>query len=533
MTTRPKTAGSAPLAIAGAARGVAEALLARISHSDEPAAIVAAASPLDLLASLREADDEQRVELLALMDREQIVCAIDLACWRGGAFLPGELLAMIAPAAATGIDAAARLFFALDGELRTLLLEPYVVIHLREDKNDDFDAAEGSELFECADGSYAIELPNPDDVPQPIRQILAALLYRPFEEYHLELECLRHDLPSELEEAAVRWRSGRLADLGFAPFEESAAAIAPADPEAVRRRITAAPGPRASADLPLPELYGRCLGGAALLDAALERVATSDDPAFAERAGLLPAELGAAVSLFLSGARVEIGDLEEATSGIRLARDTLALGLGAATGGDVELAARGLIGLPPIWFIRAGLGVLSPLRDRARALRRKLGVAVGGDPLGVLDPPHAVVIELLSREIPRRFPPLDEGGAVFATPVSPFANELAGFNDPAQVALYEALLAEAERVPDLLAALGALKERPVPPPSIALLAALPGAFGMGAEELCLRALRELSGPLEFAEAGGLHEEGEPEPRRRLVLRSLRIGLARELPQSTR
>jgi hypothetical protein len=517
-----------------AVRSVAEELLARVAAADEPHAIVSALPPIDLLAAIREADDEQRVELLSLMSAEQYVGVVDLACWRAGAFDRGALAALISPALDSGRDAAVRLFQSLEGELRTLLLKPHVVVHLREEKDDDFEVEEGSELFECVDGRYAVELPRPDEVPREIRQILAALLDRPFEEYMPELECLRWDLPSDLEESAARWRAGRLADFGYATREEGVAALAPKSPEALRGRIEKGEvSPRACDEAALPALYGRCLGGAALLDAALERATRFAERDPTGRAALLPAELGAAVNLFLCGARFELSDLEEAARGIRLARDLLALGLGAVSRGDVDFAARALLGAAPIAFIQAGMGVLVPLRERARSLARKLGAATGGSPYAALDPPHAVAVELLAMEIPRRFPPLDEGADLSPAPIAPLAAELVGFADPAEAARGEALLAEAEHVPDLLARLGALGQRPVPLPSAALAAALPVEGGADEEELYSRAMRALAGPLGFEEAGETHPAAEPEPRRRLVLRLLHIGRARDLPQSTR
>ena len=553
MAKRPAEASRTALAKVHAPRRVAEELLARIERSDDPAAIVRALEPLDLLTALREADDERRVDLLVFAAPEQIVGVVDLACWRGDAFDVEALGALLAPAVASGMDAAARLYDALEGELRTLFLKPYVIVHLREDKNEEIQATdERSELFECADGLYAIELPNPEDVPQVVRQILAALLNLPFVEYQPELECLRHDFPSDLEEAALRWRTGRLADFGFAPREEGRAAIAPLCPETVRERLAAGSQTPQAGGVVLPELYRECLGGHAFLDAALARAAGSDDPELAARAAMLPAMIGAAVNLFLSGIGVVHGDLEAVERGVRLARDTLALGLAAVVGDDVDAAARALLVEPPISFVRIGMGVLEPLRDRARALKRKLGVATGGRPLDALDPPCAAIVEALAAEFPRRFPPLDEGGDLSPAPISPLEGELVGFADAAEISRAAALLAEAESAPDLLARLGALGSGatvPAATPSVALLTALANAasgralrctplpadeaaafadraLGVDADALMADALRTVAGPLGIAADGPAHPADEPDPRRRLVVRSLILGRAR-------
>jgi hypothetical protein len=553
MAQRSTEASRIALATVRAPRRVAEEILARIERSDDPAAMVQGLGPLDLLTALREADDERRVDLLVCAAPEQIVGVIDLACWRGDAFDAEALGELLAPAVASGMDAAARLYDALDGELRTLLLKPYVVVHLREDKNEEIGPLdERSEFFECADGYYGIELPNPEDVPQVVRQLLAALLNLQFAEYQPELECLRHDFPSGLEEAALRWRTGRLADLGFASHEEGQAAIAPLDPETVRARLASGRRAPPPGGVVLPALHRECLGGHAFLDAALARAAGSDDPELSERAALLPATIGAAVNRFLSGVGVAQGDLEAVASGVRLARDTLALGLGAIAGHDVDAAARALLVEPPISFLRVGMGILAPLRDRARSLKKRLGVATGGRPLAALDPPHGAIVEALAADVPRRFPPLDGGADLSPAPLSPLEGELVGFAEAAEVSRAAALLAEAEGATDLLARLGVLcggATAPLATPSVALLTALANAASgrslrctpltaaeaaafaeralrIDAETLLADALRAVAEPLGIDAEGPTRPAEEPDPRRRLVVRSLILGRAR-------
>ena len=64
-----------------AARSAAD-ILRRVRDADEPAEIVRALGPQDLLIAHREADDDQRAELLALATGEQARQLVDLACWR-------------------------------------------------------------------------------------------------------------------------------------------------------------------------------------------------------------------------------------------------------------------------------------------------------------------------------------------------------------------------------------------------------------------------------------------------------------------
>src|SRR6185503_8407317 len=92
------------------------------------------------------------------------------------------------------------------------------------------------------------------------------LLYRLIDDlYRVDPELARHtllsarsELPSHLEEMSYRWRSGRMADLGYADFYEALEVFSPLDPDSVKLdEATAepreAPGDEArAAGLPAP-----------------------------------------------------------------------------------------------------------------------------------------------------------------------------------------------------------------------------------------------------------------------------------------
>jgi len=430
----------------------ADDFLRRLRDADEPLALVADLTPHDLLFLLREADDEQRVDLLALADREQVQGVVDLTCWKADHPDLAALGDLIAPLAMASLDGADKALDDLGEELRTLLLRQHAVVHLRENKDDDVPAADGSELIACRDGYYFIELPYPDDVTDLERQLLAALLNRPFEEYQPELECLRHDLLSELEELALRWRNARLADLGFETRVDSLALLSPLDPVQVERAITDATGapPPLRVEARIPILYGANLGGRAVLDRSLAALAASDDPGYAERSRAIGAELGAMTSRFLTAIGCDLGSLDDVRRGVRLARDTLALGLTAVSGADPERGARALATQVPATLVQAGMGLLAPLRERAQRLLADPRLALQDRRGALLDRQHRVAVEGLARDLPLRWPALDGDAATAAAPREPADGELEGFTDPAEVARAADLLAEAELLPGLI-----------------------------------------------------------------------------------
>ncbi len=533
-------------------RDGAEAFLARVRNADEPLGLIAPLSPQDLLISYEEADDEERGGLLALADTEQMRGVVDLKCWNG--YLPAldALEAFVEPLASTGLEGADKALEDIEPELRTLLLKKYATVHLREDKDDEVPAQEGSELISCSDGYYFIELREPDDVPDVVRQLLSALLNRSFEAYQRELECVRHDMPSDLQESALKWRNGRLADQGFGTLEESMQLLAPVDPELLRRRLEVAEGMPypLSLESSVPAIYVENMWGADLLDRSLGLLAESTDERLRSRADSIGAELGMVTSLYLTATGCDLGNVEAMESSTRWARNTIALGLDAVTKGDPQMGARALAQLVPAEIFRAGMGLLIPLRGRARKLFADRRLSVTGVAGMLLDSPHWVAAHCLAREIPARWPRLEDGGDLSIEPAEPLPHELEGFERVDQVGRASMLLDEAEMVGDLL--FEGLKwdpsSRQGPSGKVAssiVLTALANAHGgrdltaspvsqEQAEDFCRRALEQDSeafcadvvmvlAPLLEVEPDGVKEPHEEQvAARRLLLRLARF-----------
>jgi hypothetical protein len=538
--------------------GAADDILRLIRASDAPQGIIRALGSPDLLLLLRRADDAEREELLVLCSPEQVREVVDLACWKADRFDGKVLEELLSPLVSSGFDGAAKALDDLDDEVRFLLLRRHAIVHLRENRDDEILVPDESEIVESPDGSYLVELPEPETTPDGIRQLFQALFMRPFAEYQPELEALRHELPSETEERALSFRRGRLADLGFGTREEGLALLSPREPSAVRRIVeNGRPVPPVPADLPLPALYRGGLAGNALLDAALSRIreladlpGALDDRRF-RRALTLDAELGAMTSLLLSAADCDLGDPEEIARRVRWARDLLALGLEAVFDGDAVRAADGLLSQAPGLFVQAAIGVLEPLRRRSRALLADPRLAWGGRRGGLLDPPHHAAVEAASRELPGRWPPLDDGLDLSCAPAAALEWEIAPFADRGQVRRAGRLIEEAEVVAAVLAgrwgwrpagdgeaaasrlltnalahAFAGREPRPAPLPADDAARFAARVLAAAEDELLSEALA-LLGPLagcpEATAAGPLDDD---DPARRMLARLVLIGRAR-------
>jgi len=434
----------------------AQNFLRMLAKSDDALAIVNKLSSHDLLLAVKEADDEQKAQLLAMADREQFHGMIDLDCWGGDRPDIGKILDLISPLVATGLGGSMLAYDRLDKELATLLLKKYIIVHVREDKDDEVPAAEESELIACSDGFYFIEIPMPDDLPEEIRQIINGLLYKPFDEYHRELETVKHDFQSDLEETAYRWRNGRLADLGFASRHESQIVLSPRDPKQLKQMIkeaTTPPYPLRS-EIKVPAVFKENLFGAELLDESLRLLAQSDDPVFVERATNINVELAALTSLYLTATGCDLGNFEDIANRTQVVRDILALGLNAISDGDPLEGARALAFQIPTVIFQAGMGLLVPARNRALAVLQDPAISHMGQKGALLDAPYSLVIDLLSMPVPMRLPALDNDLKLSPILIEPLPSELRAFSKTSELKSALRLVSEAEQLGQLLVKLG-------------------------------------------------------------------------------
>lgn len=537
-----------------AARTVAKAekTLREMLDADDPGPIIRTLEPYDLLLTWNAADDEQKTALLLETDRTQTDLLSDLICWHGDTPDIDAVQALFGPLALSSPEGAIRVIGLLGEEIRTLLFKRNCRIHLLENRNDDLIVPDTSELISCPDGSYFIELVDPDLVTDVDRALLQALLLLPYEEYQRELECIRHDLASELTEQAYKWHTGRLADYGFATREEAKSLIAPMPVDHLQRMAyTAAPIVRFPSDLALPVLYHDHLSGNEFLDAVLEGIRTSDDPDIIHRAAALNAELAAMTNLYLSASATDISNLEAVTRSIGWARDMLALGLMETSESNEEEAIRLLTVLSPGLFVRAAFSVLYPLQKRARKLLALKKLIPPGRRGAIFDPPYHIGLSCLSRDIPCHWPELHTSDQPAHSLFEPGPKDLAAFSSRKQVAAVELLLEEAEQLPTLLFDGLNCEQPPVraTPASVLVMNALANAaagreptakpilreeanvfaaemLALNEEQLLEDALTVLT-PLVYSELNTSEDESnDPDPMKRLLIRLIRIGRAR-------
>jgi len=162
---------------------------------------------------------------------DQLVACVDLDAWSLQRFDPARFREWWLAADDAGPETLVRWFRALDPELIVLELHDRIVVQLSPSdatERESWLPPAGSQTLE---GQFHYAPRREGDDLAELTTLLRTLFEESYWEYFRLMQGAIHELPSETEEWAHRWRRGRLEDLGFPPREEAVALFARLDPE--------------------------------------------------------------------------------------------------------------------------------------------------------------------------------------------------------------------------------------------------------------------------------------------------------------
>ena len=425
----------------------------------DPQAIVRALPADELFHAIQDAGLADASDVVQLASPEQFRTFVDLDAWRGGEVDSMRIVPWLRAArgAASGADRDADLdswrekLATLDPELVSLLLRTALRIHdLEEDEDPDF---ETERFMRTAEGRYMVEF-VPDGADYVVvRRLVEDLYERDAFMAGRILSAVRWEIESDLEEQALRWRDGRLADMGYPTLEEALSWFArPA------RRTGAGPGMPAGLPERPPGFWLASFRRETLLDRAAARL----PPEAIER---FESEALAAANAAIVADRVDPSDPDAVRSAVESARTLLELGLEALSGGDVDAASRILASTSLKSVFQQGFGQLLELRWRAERIRKE--AAVSGPSPG-LDAPIGEAFAAVLRRRPRYFPGLDRPREEWGT-VAAAAFVERPFGSSEEVRRTAAALGEAEGLLALGRSLGLAPAAGEPPATLATL----------------------------------------------------------------
>ncbi len=340
-----------------------ERLLATTDLADE----VASLEPLEAYYIVREIGLDLALPVLVLLSHEQLQACIDLDCWQRYDFAVDSLDEWLSAFALAGPETLAQAFFSLDYVVQLLCLTQTVTVY-DPDMDEVPEEEEDASRAMTPDGFYLLEL-HPDVVLKTHAFILLDALYQyDLEATHGLLSAVRVDPRTQIEEEALRFRNGRMQDLGFVTPDEAGVLFSRPGPG------QPLPRPRQPLDHALarvPSIYATPLSATSLLQQALSLITDQDFLARLEQ------EIVWAINSAIIAYGEKTKDLKQIADIAERVRDTISLGLEVLLAKEVVsvpeddgVVAAKAAALLSVWGItdlfRHGFAATLGLRQEAR-----------------------------------------------------------------------------------------------------------------------------------------------------------------------
>jgi len=183
-----------------------------------PEAVIPLIPEAELCFTTKMIGIEDAAWLLEYATPEQVVACLDLDGWRGTTADRAAIDRWLDTLAMTTDGAFLRSICALDPELVVLFLKHRIQCFQKPDDDEGWQPPEGSLTVEGQ--FYFVAIREGDDL-ESIVAMLRALFAADYWVYFRMMQGIIHELDIVNEEWALRWRTGRLEDLGFPPWDRA------------------------------------------------------------------------------------------------------------------------------------------------------------------------------------------------------------------------------------------------------------------------------------------------------------------------
>jgi hypothetical protein len=401
-----------------------------IIESPEARALVRSL-PVELLFStIQDIGLADTTELVQLASPEQFRAFVDLGAWKRDRIEPHTVLTWLRAARGEDSEEFLRKLHGVDLEVLEYLLREFTNIY---DLEEDPDVNPPGVTMETPEGRYLVEFKVEGVEQAALRTLLNDLVAEnPFESVRL-LEATRWEIPSEMEEAAYRFRTARLQDLGFPTLDEALSLFGRVDPGPVTARGE-------------PAALVPAQGWVDYLEAAFRDLTVVEQENLED-------ELRGVANAALVVELADPGDPEAVRSAGEMVRGYLSLGLEHMTGAQPSRAVEVVRETPLRRIFQMGFSLTLALKFRADRLAKKPGAQVDG--AWLVFPEEAAALQALRLKRPRRA--LRVPGAE-PVPFRSFrelgASEALLARAEAQVVLFQGLLGEASAAHQVVARFG-------------------------------------------------------------------------------
>ena len=183
-----------------------------------PEAVIPLIPEAEFCFTVKAIGIEDAAWVLEYATQEQIVACVDLDGWTGTVADRVAIDLWLDALAMTTDDTFLRSVRALDPELVVLYLKHRVQCFQKPDDDNDWQPPEGGLTVEGQ--FYFVAVREGDDL-ETIVKMLRALFAADYWVYFRMMQGIIHELDIVNEEWALRWRTGRLEDLGFPPWDRA------------------------------------------------------------------------------------------------------------------------------------------------------------------------------------------------------------------------------------------------------------------------------------------------------------------------
>lgn len=191
---------------------------AMLAALPKPEAVVPFLPEAELCFTVKAIGLSDATWLLEHATPEQVVASVDLDVWRGNDIDPGTLGEWIEALAATSSNQLLRSVQALDPELLVILLKSRILVFQKPNDDDGWTQPDGTQTLE---GQFFFRAHTDNDDLEGIAQLLHNLFENDYWTYFRMMQGVVWELDSDTTEWSLRWRTGRLEDLGFPPWDEA------------------------------------------------------------------------------------------------------------------------------------------------------------------------------------------------------------------------------------------------------------------------------------------------------------------------
>jgi hypothetical protein len=350
-------------ALARARRGrKADAIL----NEPDAAQLVPQLPVQDLYYAIKEVGLADAQELVALATPEQVQGFVDLDVWERDHIDEERLGAWIETLAEAGFEKLGDVVEKLDSEVMALWLQRQARIYDLTIEQPP-DEPEGH-YYPTPDRFYMLDILRSGEEGKALERAIDWIYRHDLALGRRVIMSAKWELTSDLEEHAYRWRSGRMADLGYVDFYEALSIYQYLDPATVHiDEQSAVPSPP---DTPteLPAVLAASLDEAGFFGRALGTLSSEPE---VER---LHAALVLLVNKAMAADRVEPGDTEAGKAELARVVAYLGLGLEYLGRGDVTRAGRALLSVALERVFRVGVSLTLQLKTLADTLVKAGGV---------------------------------------------------------------------------------------------------------------------------------------------------------------